>query len=380
MKTVGIITVHRLPNWGSALQAYALFNVIKSLGYNPEIIDYEYPNPWQWSRGGGLWRLSPISIRTKIARLIGYRPLDLLGLNERFIKKEMKLSAHYKTYESIHKNPPIYDIYCTGSDQIWNYKTIMCDTVFMLDFAPEQAKRIAYSSSFSVNEIPVELEPIYREHLGKFSAISVRESHGSKIIKDILGYEASVVLDPTLLLTDKEWGKLAEKANFEKCLPHKYILCYMIGYTYDPNEAMSELLKNLQNYYQCPIIIIGNKPKPFDGELYNFSPKQGISVYEFISLIKNAAIVVTSSFHGTAFSVNLQVPFVSLVESENQPDDRIPSFLEKVELKKHMVTIKTDFNVLDYSVFQNLKDSTQKLDCLRKISIDFLSKGLSKDL
>ena len=374
MKKVGIITVHRLPNWGSVMQGYALQKIIDKMGYDSECIDYIYPNGWHISRG--CWSPQHISLKNKLLCFLGLRPPMLSSLVDKFILNEMKTSQCYKSYEAIHDNPPCYDIYMSGSDQIWNWKTMYADTTYMLDFVPENYRKISYSSSFSVDFIPKEYQDIYIKYLSRYHAISVREEGGRKIINDLLGKPASVVLDPTLLLTKRDWTNLALKAEWKKDVPSKYILCYTLGYTYNPNEAMASLLTSLQRMYNCPVIFLGRVLPEFKGDVFHFCKNQGIGVSEFIWLVNNASVFATSSFHGTAFSVNLGTPFLSLVEKVHQADDRIPSFLEKVGLADHLVTLSTEFERLKSDGTYDVADVQRKLQAMRIKSLEWLKNAI----
>lgn len=371
---IGILTVHRLPNWGSAMQGYALQKIIESLGYECECINYTYPNPWHIKRGS--WKRSSPKLKTRIAILLGIRANSKFSLIEKFVKKEIKESRQYSTFEDIHSNPPLYDIYVSGSDQIWNWRTIKGDSTFMLDFVPDGKKKIAYSSSFSVNYIPKNFQGMYKELLSKFSAISVRENNGSKLVKELIGKEAPVVLDPSLLLDKKHWGILAAKAKWKQEMPDKFILSYMLGYTYNPAPAMAKLLEKLQSIYKCPVITLGTDNELFNGKTFYMSKSQGIGVYEFLWLISNATVVATSSFHGTAFAVNLGTPLISLVEKENQEDDRIPSFLKSVGLEKNIVTVSSDIDNLAINGKYEVETTQNKLMKMRECSINWLRMNL----
>lgn len=375
MEKVGIITVHRLPNWGSAMQGYALQRVVMELGYDCECIDYIYPNEWHIKRGS--WIPSKDGLKNKILRFLGLRPPRLDSLIDDFIKKELKTSQRYSTYEELHTNPPIYDIYISGSDQIWNWKTMCADPSYMLDFAPSNKKLIAYSTSFSVDSIPKEYENLYRKNLSRYAAISVREKNGSSLIKQLLGKDVPVVLDPTLLLDKTAWSKLTNKANWKKTLPSKFILCYLLDYTYNPRPAMASLLTNLQKEHNYPVVILGRDLNEFTGNVWNMKRSQGIGVYEFLWLIKNATIVITSSFHGTAFSVNMGTPFISMVEKREQSDDRIISFLKSVSLENHVVTVNDDFiNLFEMANFDYIA-TTKILNEKRQDSLCFLKNALT---
>lgn len=374
MKKIGIITVHRLPNWGSVMQGYALQKTIDQMGYDSECIDYIYPNRWHISRG--CWSPQHISLKNKILCFLRLRPPMLSKLVNKFIISEMKTSQCYKDYQAIHDKPPYYDIYISGSDQIWNWKTMYGDTTYLLDFVPNYCRKISYSSSFSVDYIPKEYQDIYIKYLSRYQAISVREVGGSKIINELLGKPATVVLDPTLLLTKQDWANLALKAKWKKNMPTKYILCYTLGYTYNPNKAMASLLSSLQRKYKCPVIFIGRTLHEFEGNVFHFCKNQGIGVYEFIWLVKNASVFATSSFHGTAFSVNLGTPFLSLVEKVHQADDRIPSFLGKVGLADHLVTLATDFECLKSDGTYDVTEVQRKLQAMRIKSLEWLKNAL----
>ena len=159
-------------------------------------------------------------------------------------------------------------------------------------------------------------------------------------------------------------------------MPDKFILSYMLGYTYNPKPAMAKLLEKLQSIYQCPVIPLGNNNELFNGEVFSMLKSQEIGVYEFLWLISHATVVATSSFHGTAFAVNMGTPLISLVEKENQEDDRIPSFLKSVGLEKNLVTVSTNFNNLILNGKYQADEIQNNLMRMREESIFFLRKNL----
>ena len=145
---IGIMTMHRVQNVGSVLQAYALQHKMEQLGYEAEQIDYIFPPQrdnnnslidivsWGWNA------LHGFPIKREKQKL------------ELFRSRFLRCSEHtYYSREELHSNPPKYDIYCTGSDQVWNPRHVGEDTSFMLDFAPIDSPRIAYASSFASKTI-----------------------------------------------------------------------------------------------------------------------------------------------------------------------------------------------------------------------------------
>ena len=370
---VGILTVHRLPNFGSVLQTYALYKTINSLGHDCEIIDYLYPNEWHVKKG--CWHPKKDPLKRRVARYLGLRPKNYLQLMNEFVFSTMKMSKQYPTFESIHCNPPIYDIYISGSDQLWNWKTMYMDTTFMLDFAPDSKSRISYSTSIAQNTVPEEYREVYRQNLSRYKAISVREKNGQTLLKDLFDIDAEVVLDPTLLLDGEQWKSLSESVQFKVKLPDRYILCYSLGYTFNPAQKMKEILCRLEQIYKCPIIMLNNSIMDYEGNIFHFPKNQPIGIPEILWLIQHATIIATSSFHGTAFSVNLGKPFYSLIEKGDQSDDRIPSFLHNIGLSSQIVTMDTNIQEIDPCDY-SIEAVQQSLNNIRKQSLFFLKKNL----
>lgn len=381
MKTVGIITTHRLPNYGSVLQAYSLQQVIRNLGYKVKIIDYRYPNEFHKQRGGTSWRMKKKDIlvmRTKmtlrpILEILGLRAKTKMDLLNKFISKEMNCTRLFKSYTDLHKNPPIFDIYVTGSDQIWNPYTMLGDMSYMFDFAPDGSKIISYASSFSCDKIPFEYQADYKKYLMRYSSISVREANGVRIVKDLTGRnDAKLVIDPTLLLDKKSWNVLANKAR-KLDLPSKYILCYKLAYTYNPDKKMNEILYFLQEKYKLPIVTFTPLPGWKGGEMIFLSErKYSVGIYEFLNLFRNAEIIASSSFHGTAFALNFGRPFLALTKSNKQPDDRIATLLNLIDLESQLVTTETNLNG-NTNPFYNITKEQNVLNQLRNKSMMFLS-------
>ncbi len=383
MKTVGIITTFRQPNFGSVLQAFALQYVIKKMGYDVKVIDYKYPNEFHWKAGAKHGRRK-VTLRNRLGNVKRYLLLHLhlrkptkMELLNKFIKNEMKCTTFYPTRESIVNHPPIFDIYVSGSDQIWNPNTMYGDMSYMFDFVPKNSIRIAYSSSFSCDSIPQKYLNAYKENLCKFKAISVRESNGLALVHKITGRtDARLVLDPTLLLTKDQWNEYALKSDVLS-LPPKFILFYMLAYTYNPEDKMSEILSFMQQKYQLPIVSLSPCPQGFKGEFISIEQTQLIGNYEFLQLFIKAEMVVTSSFHGTAFSINLGKPFLALENGKSRSDDRIYSLLHAVGLSSQLLFTNSKLTE-DVTPYYNIEEEQIQLDKLRTSSLDFLKTSLQE--
>lgn len=380
MKKVGIITVHCLPNWGSVLQAYALQKVIERLGFEVENIDYRFPNEFHWEKGKKWGMKPPLTLRNTLRSIkntamyaMNLKARPLMHLLDLFIKNNMKLSKRYISYNKLHKNPPIYDIYVSGSDQIWNPNTMLGDYSYMFDFAPAGAKIISYASSFSCRNIPEYMKPQYKRLLSRYTSISVRENNGKLIIHELLGRDAKVVLDPSLLLDGNEWRQLSMDGR--KCiLPPKYILCYMLAYTFSADEPMNILLTRVQERFKWPVIMLKTAPRNFKGEQFVLPKNYGIGIPEFLYLIQNASIVVSSSFHGTAFALNMGIPLVALAKKNE--DDRIASLVSNIGLANDILVMESEVESKRFSPFYDVTKEQDSLNVLRKMSIDYLVGNL----
>ena len=238
MKKVGLVTIFQVPNYGSVLQAYATQCLIEKLGYKCIIINYRYPNLWHISKDPK----RKASFKTKVARILciksQHRKIHKLHY---FCKKHLHLSKEYKSLEELKKsNWDSYNVIITGSDQVWNPRFTLADSVFMLSFLPDCMPRISIASSFSFN-IPKELIDKYKTYLEKYNYISVRESNGKNIIENDLhiNKEVKILLDPTLMLNKDEWMRLTK--SHQTTTNNKYILLYLLTYSLSHVHTYSKL-------------------------------------------------------------------------------------------------------------------------------------------
>ncbi len=371
-KRVGLITIYHVPNYGSVLQTYATQILLEKLGYECDIINYKYPNEYHHSLGR-----PKQSLKSKIGRLFGlsasHRKANKL---ESFKKKHFNFTELYSHLNELKSaNWDKYDMFVVGSDQVWKSKYTLGDTAFLLSFVPDKKKRISIASSFATNSIPAEYRERYRKHLEKFNAISVREQNGINIIKNELQLDCTpeVVLDPTLLLSREEWLNTIPRSNFRK--KKKYILLYMLTYAFEPRPYIFEVLKHLQSQDDYEIIALEGYTPAGQAQGIEMIDKTDSSIPEFIDLFANADVVVTSSFHGTAFAVNFGIPLVSIVPGD-KGDDRQSSLLKTIGLDCCIANTKTEIKNIKYR-YDKCK-SLQNLENLRNNSINWVSKKMSE--
>lgn len=370
MKTVGIITMHKVINYGSALQAYALQQVIEKLGYDCEIIDYVYPNEYHLSQYAKMpfWKSWILFI---IQLLYGFPQKKRMKLFESFYSKFLKLSSVcYKSREQLQNHPPHYDIYVTGSDQVWNPKYIGGDTNFMLSFVSDVPK-IAYSASFATDSISEKYKEMYKNCLNEYAAISVREQKGVEIVNSLLGRNAEVVLDPTLLLKAEEYETIAKESTIQ--INEPYILAYILGYSFNPYPYVEHLIKHIQKKlgYKVYLLNVSNVRMLFVRDTVRL---QKVGPSEFVYLFKNASFVITTSFHGTAFSIIFNKPFYALVKKGNR-DDRIMSLLQLLGLKDRAIFFNSALPQYIVGI-ENAEQLFSRLSVVREHSIEYLCSEL----
>lgn len=369
---IGIITIHKIYNYGSVFQAFALQNVCERLGYQVEIIDYLFPNQYQHNIGV---KSSFIKVSRKDKFIKYLYVFELLKQHRgirNFVHKYQNLSSkEYVSPDDLKNNPPICDVYLTGSDQLWNPNYCCGDPSFFLEFAPSGKKRVAYAASFGMASVENAYVSKFGDYLQKYSAIGVRENTGAKLVEQLTGRkDTSVVLDPTLLLNKNDWSKIA---NPRRLIKEKYILCYYLNYSFDSYPYVDELAKHIQKITGYKLVKVARPPRSFY-EANTYHPV-GASPEEFLALIRDAELVLTTSFHGTAFAVNFDKPLFSIVANRESNDSRQLSLLENVGLCDRVLEMGDDFPKFE-DLACDYTEVSKKLDILRNYSIDFLRNAL----
>lgn len=327
---IGIVTIMDYGNFGNRLQNYATYHVLKK-GLKCEVDSLAAHQEKKFNNGNYIaW------IKTQIAQML----CVCFGIAEKKLSKNFIRWNGFRTWSKLiptknyyeQKSLPQkvndqYDYFLAGSDQIWNYHfaSRKFDDYF-LRFA-EDKKKIAISASFGIDEIPEEWKETYIESLKSFSHISVREEVGQKIIKDLIGREVPVLIDPTMMLSKEEWLAVSKRPRVDCSKP--YILKYYLGEEKEEDKIDVWARENGYEVYE-----LLNEKIP---ELYSAGPG------EFISLINNAALVCSDSFHCIVFSIIFSKPFVvySRRGKENYMTSRLDTLLGKFGFQnrwKHLLT------------------------------------------
>ena len=343
-------------NYGSSLQAYATRYLIEGAGYNCILVRLR-----SIVKGRDIYIKKLLSIIFR--SVIHFKFKSIFGYSKASKKRLSSLAKrNFAQFESDFLKPVELSwrelkhlsqttIACVaGSDQIWNSESLYVDPLYYLRFAPK-TKRISFASSFGRGEIAEYNRKLMGKWIAEFSFVSVREDSGVNLVQKYSGKSAVHIVDPTLLIDRATWTKLL---NIKKDKGN-YILAYFLD---EPSPAALNFIHNLKNKLNCEVWSL---PYSFEGACYSDKyPSAGPR--EFVELVSNAECVITDSFHGTAFSINMHTPFCTFSRQYGTGGDqseRILSLLQKANLMNRynpaeitIENIMTDFTDADTMLLQ----------------------------
>ena len=384
---IGIITLWQSnDNYGQQLQCWALQQALLKLGHEPYLIRYDID---------GRFNNKKKAFGKKILKSVLLYPLfkKLMRIKKDKVEKRLKSynatrnkerrfdefrnvniiqsNTLYKSLKDLQDNPPQANAYIVGSDQVWahllsNYE----NRVMFLDFGDARVKRIAYAPSFSMQDYPIELRQELVENLSRFNSLSVREKSGENICKKH-GFDVSVVVDPTMLLAKDDYSVLRSNEKHTK-----YLFLYYLNIS-KPEEIEWNELKRIANKDGLKVIATpasGYFPgrELFDGVEYQYA-----TIAQWINLIENAEIVVTTSFHGVVFCILHHTPFIyfPLMGKYSRGNNRVIDLCKILGLSDHIWNESSSFESLFHKTI-DWENVQEKLELLRKESIDYLKNAL----
>lgn len=329
---INIITCHDVYNAGASLQAYALSEYLRKQGHEVENIDYK-PIYLQHYRLTGV--SNPVYDRPVLREV--YQILKFPGrLIAQFSKRKKAFDSFTERYLSVTKNRytsieelqsqvPEADLYIAGSDQIWNplFQNGK-DPAFFLQFAPEKSRKISYAASFAVDSLEKDDNQRMKKWLRYFDAISVREKSGISLLHE-MGLEGVQVCDPVFLIQRSVWERIASVYIYAS---------YLVVYDFDDNYVVQQIAKNIAEKRNLKIVSVFPW-KEADCVYDNGGPR------EFLGIIHNADVVISNSFHATAFSMIFHREFYVVNRQENI-NTRMRNLLEDVGMEDHLVSSIAD--------------------------------------
>ena len=328
---VGISTYHSANNYGTCLQCYALMHLVEQAGYDCDVINYQ----GEKLSNSPVMRKGIVAWLTNFCVSTGSRQLKRLSEKNfnNFRQKHFHLSSPV-TAADLSKLTEHYDLFISGSDQVWNPYICGCPSLYLQEFVRGKTKRGSYAASFGISALPEMEQERFKRDFEQFDFLAVREPEGAQIIRDLTDKEAAVVLDPTLLLTAEEWQVLEEPLNIKK----PFIFVYMLG----ASSRMLRFATKLKRKVRMPLVFcpfpVG---KPPISRWYPF-----ISPARWLWLMRNASYVVTNSFHGTAFALNYEKEFfIDISNNLSTLSSRIMRLLSLTGQEKRVIGQGAEENV-----------------------------------
>lgn len=370
---VNVITRHAPTNYGSLLQAIATQRVIMNLGHECRIINY-IPKCETGVRMAithleqkTKWKRNPIK---KAIYLMVAEPETLL-MDRKFLamrKKYLLMGPCCATTGELKK---LYaekkdEVFLTGSDQVWGpISTGHYDPTYFLDFVPKSSRKLAFAASFGKAIFDEQTLKEYGVLLKKYDSLAVRENVAVELLKK-MDISAKQVLDPTLLMDADAWSEYVKPMK----KPEKYVLVYQIH----ANSDLDHYAVKFAEKAELPLLRVS--------PLLHQAKRSGKFVYcpdisGFLDLIKNAAYMVTDSFHGTAFAINFNTQFVEVLPNTGT-SSRNQSILELTGLTDRIVRDLNDFSYIDQEI--DFKEANEKIGTSRIESIRILEEMLAEQI
>lgn len=353
---IGIITQPLASNYGGILQNYALQIVLKRMGHEVWTIDY-YKYSWSnWFDSA--WRTLAHKMLGHNVKFSETPPQKRVkeAFLRRFVLKYISITVPYTKYverKTVKKYG--FDAIVVGSDQVWRpvYNKHI-EKMFLSICQNMDIRRIAYAASFGTDkwELTPKQTKICAPLAQQFDAVSVREASGVALCRNHLKVDATHVLDPTLLLTAEDYTKLCTEIPTKEPFVFAYVL--------DPNEDIVNEIRSFAKRKNLPYLIQSA------GRLI----QEDASIEEWLSQFRDAAYVITDSFHGTVFCINFMKEFY-VFGNQNRGNSRFDSLLGLLGLKSRIV----DKNIIDKGEIDwgNVK---QVVVNERNKSLDFIRKNL----
>lgn len=359
---VGVITYHRSNNYGAQLQSYAMVRVLMQMGHNAEIIDCNTIGSgkiFHWNfqsvRGFmGAFRNNALSLLTEFKRK---------KLFKTFVESYIPKSRECFTQKELLDVVKQYDYIITGSDQVWHPQICEGKKFFFLDLPIPSSRKIAYAPSFGLDDYTENEVEQYMPLIDDIGHLSVRETTGNMILEKYLGRKAQEVVDPTMLLQKKEWEDLTPPPKYERYLLYFTIL--------DEPCGMDNFVREIADKHGLKILRIGTVRDILKSGFINArvsGPK------DFLSLVRYADMVITSSFHGFVFSILFQKE-VLCVLNNNDRNSRLKDLAQKLGMISRIVLNPSQYDAASISPIDYKKVEIQLIE-MRENSLKFLENAI----
>lgn len=387
MKPIGLVTCYFHHNYGSMLQAYATEMIMQQMGLPFQTIACKAPINYM-QENKILYIIKKLLIadwkmrlgKMKIERAKKDNPMFAKNWEirnkafDQFAETFFHVSPYCKNREELTKMAENYSAFLVGSDQLWRTDSVE-HGYYTLEWVPDHIRKIAYSTSIGVKEVPWFQVEKNKRFMNRFDHIALREQSACDLVYKLTGRKVPVVLDPTLLFTGDQWLGIQQQKPLTN---GKYIFCYLLG----DNPSQREFIKNVKEKTGYKIVALQQLDDyiPSDEGFADEAPYVGPR--EFLNYIRNAEYVFTDSFHCSVFSILYKKNFFTFSRfaegAKQSTNTRIDNLLHITGLEeRRMTNDKTIEEVVNFK--RNFDGVDEKLNALRKSSMDYLYNAF-KDL
>ena len=353
---IGVVTYHRALNYGAVLQSYALLFTLSRIGDESSamLIDYRCPYIEQFYK---VFKSNPFKRPISFLKELLYYPFVCLKRLKfcSFLRRNINISKKIKV-RNITEIDKLFDRLIVGSDQVWNTHWNGNDRMYFLSYS--KLPKHSYAASLGSTKFTKDETSLLYKELSQFLTISVREKSTVNFLTEIGLSNIDVQLDPTLLVSQREWLRIARPPKQRD---------YVLLYTLEKSVLLENKARELARKHSTHVICIRDLFKRNGRYIY----KSFISPEEFIGLFANAKFVLTNSFHGLMFSfIFRKIFFVHLQQKQDAPNSRIIDFLDDFGL---MNRILSDENIPSESINYTLSDEiferkfSHSIEYLRRI-------------
>lgn len=337
---IGILTFHDGINHGGFFQAYGTFSFLKSRGYDVEIINYKNSDHFWKEWAAFLLVKNPLLLYKNILKILKFKKAH----------KKFVMTSFSIDYGKI--NTKIYDVIIVGSDIVWNYEWDFLgqDPIYFGNYL-EAKKIISYAPSCGAVNLENPIPDYVKNGLNRFAHISVRDQNTANMVKKAIGTEPKIVLDPTFICN-------FENENDGVLEQSPYILIYAYALRENEIKSVSDFAKK----NNLKLVSVGYSNKWCDENIVEVGP------FEWLSYFKNASFVLTSTFHGTIFSIKYKKNFA--ISNNDGISKKIKTILSKIDLENRIIVDgnvsyiyinEINYDIVDHKLHVLVEDSRNYL-------------------
>ena len=385
MKPIALVTCYFHHNYGSMLQAYATEMIMQQMHLPYQTIACKAPIDYMEENKAiyivkklliGDWKMK--LGKMQIEREKKKNPVFARNWTIRdeafnlFAKESFHLSPYCKNRAELKAMANNYSAILVGSDQLWRTDSVE-HGYYTLEWVPDNIRKIAYSTSIGVKEVPWFQVEKNRRFMNRFDYIALREQSACDLVYKLTGRKVQVVLDPTLLFTGEQWMNIQQ---IEPLTTDNYIFCYLLG----NNPDQRALIKQVQEKTGLKIVALQHLDEyiPSDEGFADEAP-YNVGPREFLNYIRNADYIFTDSFHCSVFSILYKKQFFTFSRfserAKQSTNTRIDNVLSLTGLSQRRINSQSELNsILDMPC--NYKGVDERLDALRQSSMEYLYTAL----